>query len=152
MATGGALNMVDYIRTIDDGAPQYDPRTHHAIRTWVDEKRTEGEGDDLVTFSARVAHYRIEPLPLTADRYAEAIQSHIDGTARSKGYADGFSIASYGASTVPAWAAEAQAFVAWRDAVWVYAYAQLSAVEAGTRPQPSISGLIAELPAITWPA
>lgn len=91
------------------------------------------------------------PAP-TQDDYASAVQAHIDGTARSKGYADGFSLASYVPSTVLTWQAEAKAFVTWRDAVWSYAYAQLAAVEAGSRPKPSISDLITELPAITWPA
>jgi len=93
----------------------------------------------------------VPPLP-PLEAYSAAIQAHIDATAQSRQYADGFALASYVNSTVPAWAAEAQAFVAWRDQVWVYAYTELAKVQAGTRPQPSIAELIAELPAITWPA
>jgi hypothetical protein len=91
------------------------------------------------------------PAPTQTD-YAAAVQAHIDGTARSKGYADGFALASYVNSTIAAWAAEAAAFVTWRDQVWVYAYTELAKVQAGQRPQPTIENLIAELPAITWPA
>jgi hypothetical protein len=91
------------------------------------------------------------PAPTYAD-YAAAIQGHIDATSRAKDYADGFALASYVNSTIPAWAEEATAFVAWRDQVWVYAYTELAKVQAGVRPQPTIKDLIAERPAITWPA
>lgn len=53
---------------------------------------------------------------------------------------------------MPQWAAEAAVFVAWRDAVWLYAYAEMDKVLTGQRPQPSIDDLIAELPAIEWPS
>lgn len=90
--------------------------------------------------------------PLTQSAYAKAIQEHIDATAQSRQYANGFALASYVTSTIPTWAEEALVFVEWRDQVWVYAYTELAKVQAGTRPQPSIAELIAELPAITWPA
>lgn len=93
----------------------------------------------------------VPPLP-PLEAYSAAIQAHIDGTAQSRQYADGFALASYVNSTVPTWAAEATTFVAWRDQVWVYAYTELAKVQSGARPQPSIAELIAELPAITWPA
>ena len=91
------------------------------------------------------------PLP-TAEDYGRAVQAAIDAAAKSRGYADGFALASYHASTVPAWAAEAQTFVAWRDAVWVYAYGVLGQVQAGQMQPPTISGLLGNLPPITWPA
>ena len=81
-----------------------------------------------------------------------AIQRHIDGVAASRGYRDGFALAGYATSTVPAWAAEAAAFVAWRDAVWGYAYTQLAAVQTGEREQPTVTELVAELPQMEWPA
>ncbi len=90
------------------------------------------------------------PAPTQAD-YAAAIQVHIDATAQSKGYADGVALASYIASTVATWQAEAAVFVPWRDAVWVSAYAQLAAVQQGT-PPPSIAQVIAGLPVIEWPS
>ncbi|OYW55970.1 MAG: hypothetical protein B7Y80_03515 [Hyphomicrobium sp. 32-62-53] len=90
-------------------------------------------------------------LPAEAD-YAEAIQSHIDSVAHARGYGNGAMLASYVASTVPAWAAEAQTFVAWRDAVWLAAYGRLGAVKAGEADPPAISALIGLLPPISWPA
>ncbi|MFT3732983.1 MAG: hypothetical protein QM780_16445 [Hyphomicrobium sp.] len=88
---------------------------------------------------------------LTEADYSRAIQGVIDTMAQSHNYADGVSLASYKDSTVPNWAAEASAFIAWRDAVWSYVYSQLAAVQAQERNQPTVSGLIGELPAITWP-
>jgi len=93
-----------------------------------------------------------EPEPLTQADYAAAIQLMIDETARSRKYSDGASLASYVASTVPAWAAEAQVFVSWRDAVWIYAYGEFAKVQAGQRAQPTIIEIISELPMISWPA
>lgn len=93
-----------------------------------------------------------EPSPTPpADDYATAIQSHVDTIARTRGYGDGYGLASYIASTIPAWASEAQTFVAWRDAVWVHAYTELAKVQGGQRSQPTISEMIAELPSIQWP-
>lgn len=80
-----------------------------------------------------------------------AIQAHVDETARWRDYSDGVSLAGYVNSTVPQWASEAAAFIAWRDAVWVYAYAELDKVTAGQRPPPPIDAFISELPAIDWP-
>lgn len=90
-------------------------------------------------------------LPSLSD-YSNAIQAVIDQTAQAHEYADGVTLASYVASTVPQWAAQALAFVAWRDAVWAYAYAQLAAVQGGLRSQPSVAVLVSELPVIAWPS
>lgn len=92
------------------------------------------------------------PVPAPGiDAYRSAIQIHVDATAQQRSYDSGVICSSYVVSTDPAWAAEAQAFVAWRDAVWAYAYSELAKVQAGTRPQPSVTDILAELPAIAWP-
>lgn len=91
------------------------------------------------------------PAP-TQDDYAAAIQAHIDTTARARGYNGPATLASYVASTAQAWATEAQAFVAWRDSVWVYAYGELAKVQTGHRPQPTVDAIVLELPTIDWPA
>lgn len=87
------------------------------------------------------------------EQFRAAIQSHVDETARSRRYDSGNSLASYVASTNPTWAAEAAAFVAWRDAVWAYAYAELDKVTAvpPQREVPTVETFIAELPAMVWP-
>lgn len=111
------------------------------------------EGDGSLTETIiepdRVRIVRSTP-PLTQDDYAASIQSHIDWTAQSRGYADGAVLASYITSTIPVWQAEAAAFVPWRDAVWVSAYTALAAMQGGAAP-PTIGALIAGLPPITWP-
>lgn len=97
-----------------------------------------------------------EPIPPTTDEiiasFQAAIQYHVDITAQQRGYDGGNSLAGYVVSTNPAWAAEAQAFVAWRNAVWLHAYADLDKVTSGQRAVPTIDGFIAELPAMVWPA
>lgn len=86
----------------------------------------------------------------TVDAYRKVIQALIDSKAQEKQYDDGNSLASYVNSTVPEWAAEAQAFVVWRDQVWAYALTELAKVKSGEREQPSVDEFLAELPAFEW--
>lgn len=97
-----------------------------------------------------LVHAEALPPPAAAD-YAAAIQLHLDAMAMARGYGDGVALASYVNSSVSHWASEAAAFVAWRDAVWVAAYAVLAAVQSGQREPPEIASLLAELPPIAWP-
>lgn len=90
------------------------------------------------------------PPPTLAD-YEVAIQAHVDATAGQRGYSSGVSCASYAASTVPAFAAEAAAFIAWRDAVWIAVHTRLAEVQGGAAA-PTVRGLVADLPAMVWPA
>ena len=70
---------------------------------------------------------------------AAAIDARIEDQARALGYNSAAHLAGYAASTVPQWAAEAQAFVAWRDAVWLAAFeAEAAAVKAGAPPDPAV--------------
>lgn len=93
-----------------------------------------------------------EPSPPTLYDYENAIQAMVDATAREKLFRDGVTLASYVNSADPQWAAEAVTFVAWRDDVWRYAYAELAKVQGGLRPQPSVAEFIAEITPIVWPA
>lgn len=90
------------------------------------------------------------PAPSLGD-YEGAIQAHVDAVARARLFRDGVTLASYVASTNVQWAAEAQAFVAWRDQVWTYAYQELDRVQSGARSLPSLADILGELPAILWP-
>lgn len=87
----------------------------------------------------------------TVDQFRSAIQSLIDTHAQSRRYDSGNSLATYVSSSNPNWAAEAQAFVNWRDAVWAYAYAEMDQVLSGERDQPSVEDFIGELPELVWP-
>lgn len=103
----------------------------------------ENEGNVIPPFA--------QTLNTTITDYENAIQNLVDSTAREKQFRDGVTLASYTASTKPKWAAEAQAFVAWRDNVWFYAYGQLAKVQAGQRPQPTVEAFLAEIAPIAWP-
>ena len=138
---------------IDNGAPQHDTRTHRVTLEWVETVINHpGDAAHPEPFPETVleAVYTVVPKTDAAD-YAEAIQEHIDSTAKAMGYESGFALASYVQSTIPTWAAEAAAFVSWRDAVWTYAYTELGKVQNEEREQPTITELVEELPAITWP-
>jgi hypothetical protein len=89
--------------------------------------------------------------PAIAD-YTAAIVALLDAKAHERRYDGAVSLATYIGSTNPAWASEAAAFVAWRDAVWSYAYAELGKVQLGERPQPTIAEVLKELPEFNWPA
>lgn len=82
--------------------------------------------------------------------YEAAIQTLVDTTATARRFRDGVTMASYVASTNQQWADEAQAFVAWRDAVWAYAYSELDKVMTGQRPQPTVEDFLAEIEPIDW--
>lgn len=93
----------------------------------------------------------LPPTPPSIDDFSAAVQIQIDLAAQSRGYGDGFALSTYINSTLPQWAQEAEVFIAWRDQVWLYAYAELYKVQQGQRPIPTINELIAELPTINWP-
>ena len=86
------------------------------------------------------------------ETYRQAVQAHIDATAAQRGYEAGHTLAGYVASAVPLWQAEAEAFVAWRDQVWMFVFDTLAQIEAGeAAPPESTQALIDTLPAIEWP-
>lgn len=88
------------------------------------------------------------PQTLTAEDYRLAVQAHVDAVAVARLYDSGVSLASYVASTNATWAAEAQAFVAWRDAVWAQVYGMWA---SPPDPVPSPAEVVAGLPVIEWP-
>lgn len=79
------------------------------------------------------------------------VQRYLDATAQLRGYDGILSLCSYAASVNQPFAAEGDAGIVWRDAVWLYCYQVLADVAAGTRPIPTADELIAELPAMVWP-
>lgn len=96
-----------------------------------------------------------DPPPPTAEQivaqYVAAVQKHLDDFARTRGYDGIMSAATYATSTVPKFKAEGQYAVEARDATWAKCYEVMAAVEAGSRPMPTIDELFAELPVLTWP-
>jgi hypothetical protein len=95
-----------------------------------------------------------EPVPGLTD-YTGSVAAMMDAKAIDRRYESALSLATYLGSTNAQWAAEAQAFVAWRDEVWGYCYAELDKVQNGEREQPSVSDFLTELETqfpMTWPA
>lgn len=80
------------------------------------------------------------------------VQQHLDATARTRNYDGILSLCSYAASAHPKFGPEGLAGVAWRDAVWAACYTILAEVQAGQRAVPTADELLAELPAMVWPA
>lgn len=83
--------------------------------------------------------------------FAQSVQQHLDDFARTLGYDGIMSACTYATSTVPKFKAEGQYAVEARDATWAKCYEVLAAVEAGSRPMPTLEELLTELPVLTWP-
>ena len=81
-------------------------------------------------------------------RCVAAIDDFVETQARALEYNSAAHLAGYATSTVAQWAAEAQAFVAWRDACWIAALTLLAQAEGGG-DVPSVDDVLAALP--EWP-
>lgn len=117
--------------------------THYNLTLHID-----GTPEQIAEAQALVASFDLAA-GIWADRtrvYEQAVQAHLDAAAQALGYDNILSACSYAGYTNP-FQTEGQSFVSWRGAVWDYCYAQLAAVQAGTRTQPTVDELIAELPA-----
>lgn len=113
-------------------------------------KVVNGEAIEMTEEEVNALHASMQQPP-TVGSYESALQELVDQTAREKQFRDGVTMASYVASTNPQWAAEAQAFVGWRDRVWSYVYLELAKVQAGEREQPSVETFLTEIEPIVWP-
>ena len=80
--------------------------------------------------------------------HIEAVQSMLDNAAKAKGYDSILSACSY-AAYPNQFQAEGQEFLVKRSTVWAKCYEILGEVEAGTRPVPTVSELLAEIAATT---
>jgi len=82
-------------------------------------------------------------------RLSAVVDSVLDDRARDLGYASAAHLASFAGSGVADWASDAQAFIAWRDSVWMTAMQiQSEAAKGATDPDPD--RILAALP--DWPA
>ena len=61
-----------------------------------------------------------------------AVERHVEAQAQALGYGSATTLAGYLGSSVAPWAAEARAFVAWRDAVWTKVFALSAGAVAST--------------------
>jgi len=91
----------------------------------------------------------------TEASYSSAIQGMLDAKAQERSYDSIATAVSYRDDPNATYAAEGKTLFDWRSAVWTYAYAQLAAVTAGTRSQPSVVDFITEVEQncpFEWPA
>ncbi len=149
-----------YGKFLSDGTPYafYDSAIHGNQVPSDAEAMSDEQWSEMVNnpglrkwINGRIVVVAPSAAPPTITDYENAIQNLVDSTAQARQFRDGVTMASYIGSTKPKWAAEAQAFVAWRDNVWFYAYGQLAKVQAGERPQPTVDQFIAEIAPIAWP-
>lgn len=80
-------------------------------------------------------------------QYTDAVQSHLNSIANSRGYDSIDSACSYAAAPNP-FQTESLLFVTWRGDVWAYCYNILGQVTRGEIVPPGIDNLIAELPTL----
>lgn len=86
--------------------------------------------------------------------FSSAIQAMLDAKARERSYDSIATAVSYRDDPNATYAAEGSALFDWRSAVWTYAYAQLAAVTAGTRTQPTVADFVTEVEQncpFSWP-
>lgn len=146
--TGGFYDTVIHGDSIPVDAVEIATETHAALLTG------QSAGKIITADANGFPVLSDPPAPTQAQiiaSYTDAVQKHLDGTAKSKGYDGILSACTYATSTNAKFAAEGQACVAWRDAVWSTCYATLAAVESGAAVMPTVEDLIAVLPAIIWP-
>lgn len=85
------------------------------------------------------------------DDFTKSLEDTINLKASEKSYNSGASCASYANSTNPQWAAEAAAFIAWRDNCYEYSYDYLEKAQNAQIANPTIEDFISGLPAMEWP-
>lgn len=131
----------------------YVPATDAGYVAWLSEQEAPSPHyvADEQTLARLMKRLGLPSPVVSADDYADAIEAHADAVARSRQYRDADRLASYINSSNAAWAAEASAFVAWRDAVWTHAMTLLASAHGGQVPPPTIEAVVAGLPEIVWP-
>jgi len=84
------------------------------------------------------------------EQYTQAIQKHLDNTARTRNYENIISACSYASGSHPKYSVEGRDCLQWREAVWDKGYEILNDVQAGRRLLPTIQEVINELPPMVW--
>jgi hypothetical protein len=107
------------------------------------------EGGELVFSQMRMDEHTDACAP-TVQQYTDAVQAHLDTSARTRNYDDIVSACSYAGAPNP-FQAEGAAFVTWRGDVWAACYQIMGEVQGGQHGAPTIADLIAELPVLVLP-
>ncbi len=96
-----------------------------------------------MSFSLRIQSADARAAEAAAAHQAQisaAVERHVEAQAQALGYASATALTGYLGSTVAPWAAEARAFVTWRDAVWTKVFA-VSGQEQVLTPDAVIAAL-----------
>ena len=143
---GGSISIVEQIngethrRTINPGDDiSAEPK---AVRDAAENLWTE---EVLAEWSHQI------PVPSADDLkalYADGIDRHVEAQARAMRYKSAASLAGYVGSSVASWDAEARAFRAWRDDVWVKVFDMLETVDYSDPP--SLDSVIGSLPDFSY--
>lgn len=107
--------------------------------------------DEEAEYNQRQADWDAQAPQRLQDLCVLSLNNFIEDTAKAKQYGSAVSCASYVSSSNPAWKAEADAFVAWRDACWEYAFDYFARSQNGDIPSPSIEDFMGGVVAIVWP-
>ena len=110
-------------------------REYELIKLWI----AEGNTPEPEHTEAEIAKQNKQML-------ITAVQTMLDNAAKAKNYDSILSACSY-AAYPNQFQAEGQEFLVKRSAVWAKCYEILGEVEAGTRPVPTVSELLAEIAA-----
>lgn len=142
LAEGGVREEVEagWVRATETVAahvllrPPYGPRTRVRVRAIG---RAAGP---WATLQAGVAR----PIVRLIRHCAAAVDAHVEAQARAPDHTGAAHPAGYLGSGIPQWAAEAAAFLAWRDAVWQTALGLLDTADPAAPP--TVEDVLAALP------
>lgn len=104
---------------------------------------------NVVDLTAQERQQKVDALKDTIQR---KVQHMLDIGAQEHGYDSIVTLVSYATSGIPKFKAEAQAAIAWRDAVWSTVFQIWKDVRDGVRTMPTLDEAMAEMPTPTWPA
>lgn len=107
--------------------------------------------DEITEFNQRAAHFEANVPERMTQEFKLALEAAIAAKALERSYSSAVSCVSYKDSTNAQWAAEAQAFILWRDICYEYAYDYLSQALEGQIPSPNIEEFLLGLPEMQWP-
>jgi hypothetical protein len=87
---------------------------------------------------------------VTEQDFIDAVQAHMDDTARARGYDSILSATTYEGSKVDRFSKEGKAAREWRDDCWAFGLQALDDFQKSKRGIPTQQELIKELPPMTW--
>lgn len=112
-------------------------------RAATDEEEAEFAAEEAAALAAQNA-------PPTEAAYIQALEAMFDAKAAERRYGSRMTCVARAGYAGP-FQEEATAFAIWMDTCNMTAYGVMAQVMQGQRAQPTIEGLLALMPALTWP-